>query len=123
MSEIANIIVDEKAEVVTAEVGVDVDGVFYSAVGTSKTAHPDKFDPEIGVKIATGRAIRQLGRNILKDGQDEVHRRDRVRQAQIEQSERAREIRAARGRAFPSPRDELLKAIFWNPQDGFTRIR
>ena len=105
-------IVDEKAEIVTVRVTDYTRGEpARSAAGTAKTASPDKFDIEIGRKIARGRALRNLGRQILSEGQDEVHARDKVRRSQEEASQLAREAKQARRAAFPKEQQEGIYAV------------
>lgn len=98
---ITNEIVDEKAETVSVKVQVIVGTEFVEATGTAKTAAPDKFDVEVGRKIALGRALRNAGRTILSEGQDEVHERDRVRRSQEEASKAALEAKKERATYFP----------------------
>ena len=99
-------IVDEKAETVSVIVHQGTlisEGhrIRRSATGTAKTAAPDKFEPEVGYKIALGRALRDLGRQNLKEGQEEVHAKDRIRQKQEEASRAALEAKKQRATYFP----------------------
>ena len=99
---ITNEIVDEKAETVSVEVQIyRPDRIVTKGTGTAKTAAPDKFDVEVGRKIALGRALRNAGRTILSEGQDEVHERDRVRRSQEEASKAALEAKKQRATYFP----------------------
>lgn len=71
----------------------------YTAVASSSLAEGDIFDLEVGRNIAVGRAIRQLGRTILSEGQTEVHRRDRSKRKQQTASEQAAKEAAKRRKA------------------------
>lgn len=86
-------------DVVAAEVGAWVGPELYTAEGTSKRDKKDKPDTTVGLKLALGRAIRQLGRNILHDGQLAVHEADKLRQAQAKAGEEARKRAVARATA------------------------
>lgn len=81
----------------TIDVGYTVDE--YVATGAAKCDPRDKADPEIGTKLALGRAIRQLGRDILKDAQNLVNANARVIRQQEEAAALARSQKAARAEA------------------------
>lgn len=89
-------IVDDRAETVSVEASTKVGDKVYRTTGTSKTAAPDRFDPVVGEEIALGRALRQLGRDLLKTGQSQVHEADKVRELQEQAKRRNAALRAAR---------------------------
>lgn len=83
---------------VAVEAETILDGVIYSASGTSKCDPVDSFDYEIGLQLATGRAIRQLGRDIYKAGNDRVKQNDRIRAKQKAEQEKLLKIKQTKAR-------------------------
>ncbi len=90
-------------DVVVAEVDVWVDGnngyEYYTSKASSRRDPSDTPNTDIGLKLALGRAIRQLGREILKDGQALVREAENKRQSQLEAAEASRIRKAERGQA------------------------
>lgn len=76
----------------TATVGY----VQYIAIGTSKRDPQDEYDPEVGVQLAFGRAVRQLGREILKNANAQVKEADAARLKRAEGQRKALIQKAAR---------------------------
>lgn len=81
--------------VVEAQVGYDL----FVANGVAKRDPGDDANTEIGLKLAMGRAVRQLGREILKDANRLVSEAAAVKQSQDKAREAARKRKAARARA------------------------
>lgn len=87
-------------DVVVAEADIYLDEGFeyYTSRASSRRDPSDSPNVEIGLKLALGRAIRQLGREILKDGQDLVREAEKKRQRQEEAAEEAKARKAQKGR-------------------------
>jgi hypothetical protein len=84
-------------DVTAVKVGAVVDDWdTYEAIGVSKRDPRDKPNKSIAAKLALGRAIRQLGRDILHDGHAEVAQADAVRASQEAASAAGRERKAKR---------------------------
>lgn len=87
-------------DVVAVEATAWINGVDLYKVSASSRRDPhDPCNPEIGVKLAVGRALRQLGREILKEGQDGVRRQDKARRTQELASQEARNRKEKRRKA------------------------
>ena len=91
-----DVVTDEKRGVVTV-VAFNEHG---SAVGSSRCSGPDKFDEEIGVALATSRALKKLARGLDKMARDTVAERDSVRDAAEATRIKNLEGRKARGAAM-----------------------
>lgn len=80
----------------------------YTAIGSSKRDPIDDYDPEIGVELAMGRAIRQLGREILKNANAGIREADQARLKRAEGQRKslvqkaARRMEAKESRSFTS---------------------
>lgn len=84
-------------DVTAVRVGAVIDNWdVYEAVGISKRDPRDKPDQSIASKLAFGRAVRQLGRDILHDGHAEVAKADAIRASQEAASAAGRERKAKR---------------------------
>jgi hypothetical protein len=95
---------DAVAVKAVADILVDGEGTYYEAVGTSKRDKHDPADHAIGVKLAAGRAIRDLGRQIHRDAQELVRR----------QSDKAAEQKKAQEKALKAKKKrakELRKRL------------
>jgi hypothetical protein len=46
-----------------------INGAEYSAIGISKVQYPDRWNRELGIKIATGRAVKKIARAIASGEQ------------------------------------------------------
>ncbi len=55
---------------------------YFTAKGSSRRDPADVDNREVGIKLALGRALRQLGREILKDGNNLVRQEDIKRKTQ-----------------------------------------
>ena len=74
-----------------------VGGTIFEATESSKRDHLDKPNTEIGVKLATGRAIRKLGRQILHDANALVRIQEHARQTAEAARLKSKAEREARG--------------------------
>lgn len=85
-------------DVVVAEAEVWLDGgyEFYTSKASSRRDPSDTPNAETGLKLALGRAVRQLGREILKDGQALVRQAEIKRQSQEQAAEESRARKALR---------------------------
>lgn len=92
-----NVIVDEARGVISAEAFYNGANRPYYGVGSARLNEEDKYDETIGLKLAVGRAIKDLGREIEREGWAEVRSRDEERQAQKEANEKRKA--QAEGRA------------------------
>lgn len=79
-----NVIVDEARGIISAEAFYDGASRPYYGVGSARLNEEDKYDEKIGLKLAIGRAIKDLGREIEREGWAEVRSRDNQRKAQAE---------------------------------------
>lgn len=79
-------------KVVIAEAMLEGDRTYISTASASVDPG-DQFDFDTGVNLAVGRAVRQLGRDILNQGQKTVHKKDKARRIQKQKSA---EINAAK---------------------------
>lgn len=68
----------------------------YVRHGTSRRDPSDTFDPQLGYDLAMGRALRAIGRAVLKDANAEVRKRERRKQSHLAASRVATEQRDAR---------------------------
>lgn len=68
----------------------------FTAVGSSRCQEPDTFDEEIGERLATARALKDLARQIEKDARQEIKRRDTEREVRRQASIKSIEERKAR---------------------------
>lgn len=84
---------------VAAEAETLVGGVLFTASGASKCDEHDTFDVATGAQLAIGRAVRQLGREIYKAGNDTVRANDKIRAKQKAESEKNLKIKQAKSRA------------------------
>ena len=84
---------------VSVEAETLIDDRIYAASGTSKCDAVDTFDPATGFQLAIGRAIRQLGRDIYKVGNEKVHAADKVRAKQKAEQERLLKVKQAKAKA------------------------
>lgn len=91
--QVANIVVTDDAAAVEVNLWLNHHELFTAREVSRRDPH-DRNDPEIGIKLALGRAIRQLGRNILAEGQAKVRQTDKVsrRQRQATQDHKAKGI-------------------------------
>lgn len=69
---------------------------YVSVTESSKRDAGDPVNHEIGTKLAIGRALRQLGRELLRDAQEGVREQARVKKAQEEAAAAAREKKEKR---------------------------
>jgi len=91
----------DEATVVTATAVVA--GTVYEVAESSKKDDKDRANAEIGIKLAAGRAIRQLGRNILRDANDLVRKQEHARlTAEIAKKEK-KKASAARAAEYKKP--------------------
>jgi hypothetical protein len=89
----------ETGNVIAVEVEATLpDWEVYTSAGTAVCDPKDKFNPEVGLKLALGRAIRQIGRDILHEGQASVHAADKARKSQEEASAKGLALKAARAK-------------------------
>lgn len=88
----------QSATVARVSISNETDG-YYTALASAVCAEDDDFDLNIGRNIAVGRAVRQLGRLILSEGQDAVHAKDRQKRKQKEASEKAAKAAEKRRKA------------------------
>ena len=93
-------IVDEKLGVVTVQATGPSSNFWATGIGSSRCSGPDKFDPEIGLALATARALKQLAREIDRDARETVAERDSVRDAAEATRIKNLEGRKARGAAM-----------------------
>lgn len=63
-----------------------IGGKTFSSTGTAKLDPKDKFDEQIGLELAYGRALRKLGQRLLAEGNRGVHEKDKARKRQQEAS-------------------------------------
>ena len=73
---------------------------FFVAKGSAKRDPRDSPDAEIALKLSLGRAIRQLGREILGEGQHLVREVDAIKRRQQEATEAQRERKIAQRNTF-----------------------
>lgn len=80
-----DVIQNEDVTAVRASLNCFGSGMWISktAVGTAKRHSVDKADPQLGIELATGRALRQLGRELLKDGNKKVNRQKDLHDAEV----------------------------------------
>jgi hypothetical protein len=87
-------------DVVVAQAQAVIEGTdVFTATGSSRRDPSDPVSYETGAKLAIGRAVRQLGRNILHDGQDLVRAQDVIKKTQIAAAEAARKRKATKAAA------------------------
>jgi len=88
---VTNAVVTDSVAAIEVGVWVNGDGAaeYFVAKGDSRRDPRDKNDPEVAFKLALGRAIRQVGRDILSDGQTKVREHDHVARRQAEASKAA----------------------------------
>jgi hypothetical protein len=87
------------SDVIAVEVEAVVNGFDYYFAKAASRRHPeDKQDSELGTKLAVGRAIRQIGRDILRDAQERVRENDKALDSQKQASEDARKKKEQRTR-------------------------
>lgn len=82
--------------VAEADIWLEDSSEYYTSKASSRRDPSDTPNSETGLKLALGRAIRQLGREILKDGQALVRQAEVKRQAQEQAAEESRARKAAR---------------------------
>lgn len=58
--------------------------------GTSKRAPTDKYNPDIGIMLSTGRAMERYAHAVLKRANGLVEHRDHIKQTRPEQLERSK---------------------------------
>jgi len=91
---------DPREGTVAVRVEVMIRGRYYAEVGSAKCARHDQYDPQIGYQLAAGRAFRQIGRNMLSEGNRAVHDADKEREhreaaAATAEAERQKKARKA----------------------------
>lgn len=106
-----NINIIETEDVVAVEVSTWVGQSFFFASGSSKRDPADKQNPEIGLQLALGRAVRQLGREILKSANYLVREEDARAKKQKEASEAAKKLRAERAKQAKKAANPITKDI------------
>lgn len=84
----------DKAVMVTAS-ALSPEGSFFEATESSVCATDDRFNLDTGIKMAVGRALRQLGRDMIRDAFKDVAQQDRAREAQAEARKRQLAAREA----------------------------
>jgi hypothetical protein len=89
---------DEDATVVKASAWIGDD--YYESVGSARRDPRDIPNASIGLNLAVGRAIRQLGRDILSDGQERVREADEFSKRQAEAGAEARKRKDERAKAL-----------------------
>lgn len=78
-------------DVAAVEVNVWInESEYYIGKGTSRRDPEDKVDHETGYKIALGRAIREVGRGILREGNERVKDADAFKKQQQQATEAAK---------------------------------
>lgn len=82
-----------------------------SATGHAKVCEPDKFDSEIGRKLALGRALRKLGRELVGEAYDEVHENDKEREKQEAATRKGLEYKRETDRRFQEEFAILIEAL------------
>lgn len=98
---IANKIVTDDVAAVEVHVWVN-DSEYYVGKGASRRDPEDKVDHETGFKLALGRALREVGRGLLREGNERVRDADQFAKQQKAASEAARSKKKP-----PSPPFEL----------------
>jgi hypothetical protein len=68
----------------------------HQAVGVSRRHPDDQQDQDLGLMLAQGRALRQLGRNILREANEQVRKNADAARRQEEASQAAKKARNAR---------------------------
>jgi ribosomal protein L21E len=92
-SEVAvDIIIDEENGIVLVRAGMPHIPDSWTN-GYSFTHPDDKFDLDIGIELAGGRAIQELGNKLVRRANKEVNRRDKFRRSQKKASEAAIALR------------------------------
>lgn len=77
---------DPHLRVTATEAQVEVEGIRYTAHGTSRASGPDTYNETIGGALSTARALRQIARQIERDARNTVARLDKEREAQTKAS-------------------------------------
>lgn len=75
-----DILTVEDGDKVTTVVVTGLDG--RTGVGTARRDPIDRPIPGLGLKLATGRALRDLGRKLLHDANTEVRRQSQLREVE-----------------------------------------
>lgn len=93
--------VDSSKGIVLTQLSLEMDSFhLIEVVGSAKCDPEDEFNPEIGARLALGRALRKLGRELLSEAHGEVHRRDKIRAHALETQAKARAEADAKAAAF-----------------------
>lgn len=82
-----------------------------SSTAHAKVCEPDRFDEEVGTKLALGRALRKLGRQLISDAYDTVHERDHARAKQQAATRKGLEIKQQANRTFQLEFAALIEAL------------
>lgn len=82
-----------------------------SSTAHAKVCEPDRFDEEVGTKLALGRALRKLGRQLISDAYTTVHERDHERVKQQEATRKGLEIKQQANRTFQLEFAKLIEAL------------
>lgn len=116
-------IVDEAEGIVAVYIEMYIGDTPWFVTGSAKCSSQDKFDLETGYNLAYGRALRQLGRELLHEGNAAVAAADRDRQRQLEAAEKARVKRERARQARVRARDqaEAMRAHWQAEKDAKDR--
>lgn len=91
-------------DAVVAQVEVNIDFADRIVVrGVSRRDPDDRVNNEIGFKLALGRALRQAGRELLRDAQGLVREAARERESQLAATEAARAAKDEAAKREPTP--------------------
>lgn len=105
-----SIAVHGNGDVTVVKASLELDNYeVFEAVGASRRDPQDSKNNEIGVKLALGRAIRQIGRDILREAQDGVREAEIRRRKQLDAAEAARFRKEAKAAEYQSKNDTKQK--------------
>lgn len=93
---------ERKAVVSTVEVAglVDNGPLFLEATGSAACNNLDKFDHNLGVRLATGRALVKLGHQLIRQAERQIRKNDKDREKQRLAAEALYAAKVARGEAY-----------------------
>jgi hypothetical protein len=109
---IANKVVTDDVAAVEVHVWLN-DSEYYIGKGASRRDPSDKVDHETGFKLALGRALRDVGRGILREGNDRVKEADAFSKQQKAASDAARAKKVRPQIPAETPRIKLTSS-FWS---------
>lgn len=102
-SAVMSIKVHGTGDVTVVKAELDIDGYeIFISTGASRRDPNDLRNNEIGVKLALGRAIRQIGRDILREAQEGVRGAEAKRRKQLDAAEAARFRKEAKAEQYKS---------------------